>query len=71
MKEAIIENMGINRGLAILIIDKFEDLLAKNNIKIPDDEREFRADESCVYGATYYELEEEITELLNQFIKEE
>ncbi len=54
-----------NRELAIEIISKFEELLSKKDIKIPNDEIENEEDEACIYGKDYYELEDEITELLD------
>lgn len=54
-----------NRELAIKIISKFEELLSKKNIKIPNNERKQKEDEACIYGKDYYELEDEIVELLD------
>lgn len=57
---------GKNRELAIRIIDVFEELLQKYEIKIPSEERENREDEACIYGCNYYELEDDILEILNE-----
>lgn len=46
------------RELAAQIIGLFEDLLASNNIKIPDRDREGLEEEACIYGETYYSLED-------------
>ena len=57
--------MNKKRELAITIIDLFEELLEKHNITIPDVFREYDSDcEARIYGETYYNLEDQITELL-------
>lgn len=57
------------RELAIKILNIFEDMLAEKGIYIPDECREWDEDEGCLFGATYYDLEDEITELLQTKIK--
>ena len=68
-----------SRRLAIEIIDIFEELLAEHDIYIPDEDREEydeddedydedECEEACIYGSTYYELEDEITDLLDRRI---
>lgn len=68
-----------SRQLAIDIIDIFEGLLAEYDIYIPDEDREEydeddedydedECEEACIYGSTYYELEDEITKLLDRRI---
>ena len=52
------------RTVAIDILGIFEDMLDKKGIKIPDSHRIGDEDEACLYGETYYELEDKITELL-------
>lgn len=52
------------RPLAASIIDKVEDILSEYNIKIPDSDRCGSEDESCIYGTTYYELEDKISECI-------
>lgn len=63
------------RELAVKIVGLFEDLLDKYGIDIPSEERNMEikdmTDEeiteagfSHLYGADYYRLEDEITELL-------
>jgi hypothetical protein len=52
------------REMAIVILDEFEELLAEHDIVIPSDDREGREEEACLYGSQYYELEDEITDLL-------
>lgn len=54
-----------NKEIAIKIIDEFEELLAKNDIKIPSKDREGAEDEACIYGTEYYELEDSIIDILN------
>jgi len=63
--------MDKNRMTAILILGKFEKLLGKHNIMIPDAHRMGEDDEACIYGETYYALEDEITDLLNRREREE
>lgn len=46
------------------IIEEFEQILANNNIIIPDEEREGKTEEVCIFGNTYYYLEERIKEIL-------
>jgi hypothetical protein len=60
-----------NRQTAILILGKFERLLDKHNIMIPDEHRMGEEDEACLYGTEYYRLEDEITDLLNKRDREE
>lgn len=66
----LFESMGKTRGIAIMILDIFEDMLTDKGIKIPDEEREGDEDEACIYGNTYYALEDKITELLCDYIDE-
>ena len=57
-----------NRKIAIKIIDLFESLLNRKNIIIPNEDRENSKDETAIYGGDYYELEDAVTEILNQYI---
>lgn len=66
----LFENIGKTRGIAIMILNMFEDMLAEKGIKIPDEDREGDEDEACLYGSTYYALEDQITELLCNYIDE-
>lgn len=66
----LFESMGKTRGIAIMILDIFEGMLADKGIIIPDEDREGDEDEACLYGSTYYELEDAITELLCDYIDE-
>ena len=54
-----------NREKAIQIIEKFENLLSKKDIKIPSKDRENKENEACIYGTEYYELEDAIVEILD------
>lgn len=54
-----------NRDIAIKIIDEFEKMLEKYNIKIPSENRKYCEDEACIYGTQYYDLEDTITEILD------
>lgn len=60
-----------NRQTAILILGKFEKLLDKYGIMIPDVNRMGEPDEACLYGTEYYRLEDEITDLLDRREREE
>ena len=61
--------MEIERKIAIEILDIFEDYLSKRNVKIANSERdEYEAGEgvekSILFGSDYFELEDEVTDLL-------
>ena len=66
----LFESVGKTRGIAIMILNLFEDMLADKGIQIPDEDREGDEDEACLYGSTYYELEDKITELLCDYVDE-
>lgn len=55
-----------DRECAGEILDKFEELLAKNDIKIPNNDREGGKDEACIFGRDYYDLEDSIVEILEK-----
>lgn len=59
--------MNPERLLAIQIIDVFNDVLMKNNITIPSDDREGNDDESPIYGTLHYQLEDDITAMIEKF----
>lgn len=46
------------------ICDKFEELLEKHNIDIPDEDRTGDEGEARLYGMTYAVLEEEVNDIL-------
>ena len=66
----LFESVGKTRGIAIMILDIFEGMLEEKGIMIPNEDREGDEDEACLYGSTYYELEDAITELLCDYIDE-
>ncbi|MCI8999672.1 MAG: hypothetical protein HFJ26_01745 [Clostridia bacterium] len=57
-----------NKKIANKIINMFEELLKKHEIKIPNKERCGNEDEACIYGTDYYNLEDKVTEILDNFI---
>lgn len=65
-KKAKLNQIQQNKELAAQIIDEFEKLLQKNNMKIPSEEREYNEDEACIYGTLYYDLEDNIIQILNK-----
>lgn len=67
--EQLFKDMGKPRGLAIMILDMFEDMLDEKGIMIPDDDRTGDEGEACLYGCTYGDLEEEITYLLEKYME--
>lgn len=52
------------RQLAIRICEKFEELLARHDIKIASSDREGDPEEACLYGEEYYALEDAIVDIL-------
>lgn len=60
------KKMAKDRECAGEILDKFEELLAKNDIKIPNNDREGEKDEACIFGRDYYDLEDGIVEILEK-----
>lgn len=52
------------RDYASTICDQFEELLEKHHIRIPDLDRTGNEDEANIYGTTYAELEDSISEIL-------
>ena len=55
-----------SKNVAIAILDIFEDMLSEKGIMIPDEDREGNEDECCLYGTTYYNLEDQIVEVLEK-----
>lgn len=68
--EQLFESVGKARGIAIMILDIFEGMLDDKGIMIPDEDREGEECEACLYGSTYCDLEDQITELLCDYIDE-
>ena len=62
--------MDKTREFAIAILDLFEDLLDEKGIDIPSEDRTGEEGEARFYGTEYFELEDGVTKLLEQFEKE-
>ena len=62
--------MEITREFAIAILDLFEDLLDEKGIDIPSEDRVGEEGEARIYGTEYFQLEDGIVQLLEQFEKE-
>ena len=52
------------------IVELFEDLLERNDITIPDDDREGEEDEARIYGMTYDDLLEDTISVLQDMVYE-
>jgi hypothetical protein len=48
------------REIAVCILEEVERLLASKGIKVPLEDREGGEEETCLYGAEYYGLEDSI-----------
>lgn len=73
--DALIDKQEFNglpksKNVAITILDIFEDMLSEKDVMIPDDDREGDEDEGCIYGTTYYDLEDQIVEILKKHYPE-
>lgn len=68
--ENLFESVGKTRGIAIAILDMFEDMLDEKGIMIPDEDRTGEEGEACLYGMTYANLEDQIYELLCEYVDE-
>ena len=55
------------REFAISILDLFEDLLDEKGIDIPSEDRTGEEGEARLYGTEYFQLEDDVTNLLEQF----
>lgn len=60
-------SVGKHRGVAIRILDVFEEMLESKGISIPDEDRTGEESEACLYGMTYAYLENEIEEMLGRY----
>lgn len=60
-------SIGKHRGIAIRILDIFEEMLENKGISIPDWDRTVGKSEACLHGVTYVDLENEIAELLGRY----
>jgi len=54
------------REIAIMVLQVFENKLEELNISLPDRERIGSEDERRIYGRTYFELEDTITQILKE-----
>ena len=54
------------REIAIMILQAFENKLEELNVSLPDKERAGMSEEARIYGQTYYELEDLITNILKE-----
>lgn len=57
------------KEVAILILEQFENVLDRNNISIPDNDREGGEDEARICGETYYQLEDIIVDILTEYVE--
>lgn len=60
-------SIGKHRGIAIRILDIFEEMLENKVISIHDWDRTVGESEACLHGVTYADLENEIAELLGRY----
>lgn len=56
------------RQISAEIANIYDDLLANNDIMVPDEDREGNEDEAALYGSTYAEFEDGITEQLANIV---
>ena len=68
--EDLIKSVGKARALAISIIDMVDNILCKHDIKIPDDDRTGDESEAAIFGTTYALLEDQISDLLRDHLKD-
>lgn len=68
--EELFENVGKTRGIAIMILDLFDEMLEEKGIVVPDEDRNGDDGEAALYGMTYANLENEITAILADYIDE-
>ena len=66
-EDAWLASVGKHRGVAIRILDVFEEMLENKGISIPDEDRTCDESEACLYGMTYADLENAIEELLSRY----
>ena len=69
-EEAWMASIGKHRGVAIRILDIFEEMLESKGISIPDEDRTGDESEACLYGMTYADLEHAVEELLRAYYPE-
>lgn len=56
------------RQISAEVADIYDSLLADNNIMVPDEDREGDEDEAPLYGCTYSDFEDGITEQLSNIV---
>lgn len=66
--EELFENVGKTRGIAIMILDLFEDMLDEKGIMIPDEDRTGDDGEAALYSMAYANLENKIAAILADYI---
>ena len=66
-EDAWIASFGKHRGVAIRILDVFEEMLESKGITIPDNDRIGEESEARLYGMTYADLENTLAELLGLY----
>lgn len=69
-EDAWLASIGKHRGVAIRILDIFEEMLERKGFIIPDEDRTGDESEACLYGMTYADLENTIEELLRAYYPE-
>lgn len=57
----------LKKEIAIEILDCFEELLDEKEIDIPSDDRDFNEDGYRICGSEYYNLREQVIDLLEKF----
>ena len=66
-EEAWLASIGKHRGVAIRILDIFEEMLESKGISIPDEDRTGEESEAQLFGITYATLEDEVADLLKRY----
>lgn len=66
-EDAWLASVGNHRGVAIRILDVFEEMLENKGISIPDEDRTGEESEAHLFGMTYATLEDEVADLLKRY----
>jgi hypothetical protein len=69
-EEHLIETYGKTQAAAMLIVEIFEDLLDEHKIVIPNDDRTGAEGEAPLYGTTYWNLIDDVKNVLYSYIDE-
>ena len=56
------------REYSVEIVELFEEVLDKHGIIVPDEDRTGDESEACLYGTTYYDLEDDVLSVLCRLI---